>query len=54
MLNVVVNAAHAIADVVAGTDSKGLISVRTRQEGDTALIAISDTGAGRGLRSAWV
>ena len=46
VLNIVVNAAHAIADVVAGTDRKGLITVRTRQEGDVALIAISDTGAG--------
>jgi two-component system NtrC family sensor kinase len=46
VLNIVVNAAHAIGDVVAGTDSKGLITVRTRHEGDMALIAISDSGGG--------
>lgn len=46
VLNIVVNAAHAIGDVVAGTDRKGLITVRTRQEGAMAVIAISDTGAG--------
>jgi PAS domain S-box-containing protein len=46
VLNIIVNAAHAIGDVVAGTDRKGVITVRTRQEGDTALIAISDTGGG--------
>jgi PAS domain S-box-containing protein len=45
-LNVIVNAAHAIADVVAGTEEKGLIRVQTRREGDTAVIAISDTGGG--------
>jgi signal transduction histidine kinase len=46
VLNIVVNAAHAIADHVRGTDRRGSISVRTRREGDAALIAISDTGGG--------
>jgi two-component system NtrC family sensor kinase len=46
VLNIVVNAAHAIGDVVRGTDNKGLITVRTRREGDTVVIAISDTGGG--------
>ncbi len=46
VLNVVVNAAHAIGDVVAGTDRKGMITVRTRREGPMAVISISDTGAG--------
>jgi signal transduction histidine kinase len=46
VLNIVVNAAHAVGDVVAGTDRKGLITVRTRQEGDVAVIAVSDTGTG--------
>jgi PAS domain S-box-containing protein len=46
VLNIVVNAAHAIGDVVKDSDQKGLITVRTRREGQSALIAISDTGAG--------
>jgi PAS domain S-box-containing protein len=46
ILNIVVNAAHAIAAVVAGTEKKGLITVRTRREGETVVIAISDTGTG--------
>jgi two-component system, NtrC family, sensor kinase len=46
VLNIVVNAAHAIADVVKDSDKKGLISVRTRQQGLSVLITISDTGTG--------
>jgi signal transduction histidine kinase len=46
VLNIVVNAAHAIADIVAGTQSKGVIRVATRQETDEAVIEISDTGGG--------
>ncbi len=45
-LNLLVNAAHAIGEVVNGTDEKGRIHVRTRSEGDRVLISISDTGAG--------
>jgi predicted ATPase/signal transduction histidine kinase len=46
VLNMVVNAAHAIGDVVKDTGSKGKISVRTWREGEDAVIAIRDTGAG--------
>ena len=46
VLNIVVNAAHAIADRVAGTDRKGRLGVRTWREADRAVIAISDTGGG--------
>jgi PAS domain S-box-containing protein len=46
VLNIVVNAAHAIADAVAGTDRKGRITVRTRCIGDQVEIAIADTGPG--------
>ena len=46
VLNIVVNAAHAIGDVVAGTDAKGTISVSTRHDGDFAVIRIGDTGGG--------
>ena len=46
VLNLVVNAAHAIADKVKGTDEKGRISVSTRVLGDHIEIAIADTGKG--------
>jgi signal transduction histidine kinase len=47
ILNLVVNAAHAIADVV-GDDSKGkgTITIATRLAGDWAEIAVRDTGTG--------
>jgi PAS domain S-box-containing protein len=45
-LNIIVNAAHAIGDVVRGTDRKGRIVVKTWRDGDAALVAISDTGGG--------
>jgi len=47
VLNIVVNAAHAIADVVAGTNARGRITVRTRLEpDDVVVVSIADTGAG--------
>jgi len=46
VLNIVVNAAHAIADVVKGTDQKGTIGVRTQREDGAVLISIRDTGGG--------
>ncbi|MEO7731827.1 MAG: ATP-binding protein [Kofleriaceae bacterium] len=46
VLNLVINAAHAIADVVEGTPCKGLITVRTLLEGTDVVIQISDTGGG--------
>jgi two-component system NtrC family sensor kinase len=47
VLNLVVNAAHAIAEVV-GEDSqgKGTLVIRTRRDGDWAQIQIEDTGTG--------
>ncbi len=47
ILNLVVNAAHAIGDVVKNVEgSKGTIKITTRLNGPWAEIAISDTGAG--------
>ena len=46
ILNIIVNAAHAIGDVVSGTDKRGRISIRTFVEGNDVCIAISDTGGG--------
>jgi len=46
-LNIIINAAHAIADTINGdTGAKGTITVRTRNTGNAAEIAISDTGKG--------
>jgi signal transduction histidine kinase len=46
VLNIVVNAAHAIADAVKDTDQRGKITVRTRRLGAEVEIAIGDTGHG--------
>lgn len=46
-LNLIVNAAHAVGDVVRdGAGLKGTITVRTRRGEDCVEIAISDTGNG--------
>jgi signal transduction histidine kinase len=46
-LNLIVNAAHAIGDVVKQTGERGTITIRTRLEGhDTILVTIADTGGG--------
>jgi two-component system, NtrC family, sensor kinase len=46
MLNLLVNASHAIADVIAGNGSRGLISVATRLDGEVVMISVRDTGGG--------
>jgi signal transduction histidine kinase len=47
LLNLVVNAAHAIGDVVAKrTMDRGLITVSSRVQDDHVVIDISDTGGG--------
>ena len=47
VLNMVVNAAHAIGDVVGdGGKGKGKITVKTRPDGDWAVVEISDSGCG--------
>jgi PAS domain S-box-containing protein len=47
ILNVLINAAHAIADVVGhGENGKGKITVSTRRVGDSVEVRISDTGTG--------
>jgi PAS domain S-box-containing protein len=47
ILNMIVNAAHAIADVVGdGSADKGRIRVTTRRQESSAEITIEDTGAG--------
>ena len=46
ILNLIVNAAHAIGDVVKGSGGKGLIRIGTRRNGSFAEIRVSDTGGG--------
>jgi signal transduction histidine kinase len=46
VLNIVVNAAQAIADKVQRTGAIGKITVSTRVEGRHLVIAIGDTGNG--------
>jgi PAS domain S-box-containing protein len=45
-LNLIVNAAHAIGDVVGKGGSKGKIRIRTCSEGDMVRVDIADNGAG--------
>ncbi len=44
ILNLIVNAAHAIE--ARGDNAQGQITVRTRRDGDMAVISVSDTGCG--------
>ena len=46
ILNLVINAAHAIGDSVKGTANKGVIKVRTYVDDTHAVISIADTGGG--------
>ncbi|MCC6987801.1 MAG: histidine kinase, partial [Acidobacteria bacterium] len=46
VLNIVVNAAHAIEAKVRGTGERGRIGVRSWQDGSHVVIAIDDTGGG--------
>jgi len=43
ILNLIVNAAHAIED---GKKEKGEIHIRTYQEGEDVIVAVSDNGCG--------
>jgi len=45
-LNLIVNAAHAISDVVGKSGTKGRIVVRTFGQGDKVRIEIADSGCG--------
>jgi signal transduction histidine kinase len=46
ILNLLVNAAHAIADVVKDSGNLGKLTVRTRLDSDGVEISIGDTGTG--------
>jgi PAS domain S-box-containing protein len=46
ILNLIVNAAHAIADVVKDSGGMGRIHIATRRDGPAVEIRVSDTGCG--------
>ena len=46
ILNLLINASHAVADKQKETSEFGQITIRTRDDGDYALFSISDTGTG--------
>jgi PAS domain S-box-containing protein len=46
LLNLVVNAAHAIADKVGDSGERGVVAVRTWHDDDSAFVSVTDTGMG--------
>ncbi|MCK6488587.1 MAG: ATP-binding protein [Planctomycetes bacterium] len=46
LLNLVVNAAHAVADAVGDSGGRGCITITTRRDGGFAEIRVADTGTG--------
>ncbi len=46
LLNILVNAAHAIEDRGRGGEQRGRITVQTRRDGDAVVVKIGDTGNG--------
>ena len=46
ILNLLINAAHSIADVVGSGGNRGRITVQTAHEGDFVRVDLSDTGSG--------
>jgi len=45
-LNLIVNAAHAIAERVGDTGDRGVITIKTTYEAGSAVVKVSDTGVG--------
>ncbi len=46
ILNLIINAAHAIEAALGGSGGKGAIRVRTFRDGDWAVLQVEDTGTG--------
>jgi two-component system, NtrC family, sensor kinase len=50
LLNLIVNAAHAIEQAVQGTSRRGRIDVATRADGRDVVVTVMDTGTGIQIR----
>jgi two-component system, NtrC family, sensor kinase len=46
VLNLVINAAHAMGDVCVSSGVKGHLRVETRMDGEDVIISVGDTGTG--------
>jgi two-component system, NtrC family, sensor kinase len=47
LMNLIVNAAHAISDIVGdGANGKGVITISSRKVDNYVIITVQDTGAG--------
>ncbi|MHC1713516.1 MAG: PAS domain S-box protein [Solidesulfovibrio sp.] len=46
ILNILINASHAIAEKVKGTSGKGVITIRTEADDDFCKLSVTDTGTG--------
>ncbi len=46
ILNIIVNAAQTIAEVVKDTGQRGTITIRTQHQGSSVVISIADSGGG--------
>ena len=46
LLNIVINAAHAVGEAVGNSGAKGRIAITTRRDGGMVEIAVRDSGAG--------
>lgn len=46
LINLIVNAAHAIGDIVKDTNGRGVIRITSRVDGEFAMVQIADTGGG--------
>jgi len=46
LLNLIINASHAIADVVGASGTRGQIKIETERSGESVIVSVSDTGTG--------
>jgi len=46
MLNLIINAAHAVAAAIGEEARKGILTITTRREGEWAEVSVTDTGTG--------
>jgi signal transduction histidine kinase len=46
LMNLIVNAAHAVEDAVSATEQRGTLTVAAKRRGDDVVITVADTGTG--------